>query len=102
MLRWGSPVGGSTLITSAPQSASRPPADGPAIHIVSSMTLIPSRTPTLLGSCCSVPAPPTVGDRPLNLHGPPTALHPSRVPVQRGCPSAGERGGSWSRAHRGR
>src|SRR4051794_551812 len=46
MFRWGSPLGGSTLMTSAPQSAMIPPADGPATQTVISTTLIPSRTCT--------------------------------------------------------
>jgi hypothetical protein len=41
----GSPVGGSILTTSAPQSASIPPAAGPATHTPSSTTLMPSTGP---------------------------------------------------------
>jgi hypothetical protein len=37
-----SPAGGSTLITSAPMSASNVPASGPAIKFASSMTRIPA------------------------------------------------------------
>ena len=48
MLRCGSPDGGSSFTTSAPQSASRPAVDGPAIHIVSSTTFTPLRTGTSL------------------------------------------------------
>src|SRR4051794_23628935 len=41
----GSPPGASTLMTSAPQSASTPPAAGPATHTPSSTT----RTPSSMG-----------------------------------------------------
>ncbi len=40
--RIGSPVGASILITSAPQSAKIPPADGTNAHIATSTTRIPS------------------------------------------------------------
>src|SRR5437764_2656889 len=43
--RMGSPDGASTLMTSAPQSASSPPAAGPAIHSPISTTRTPSSTP---------------------------------------------------------
>ena len=45
--RCGSPSGGSTLITSAPQSASRPAAAGPATHTPSSTTRNPSSGPVI-------------------------------------------------------
>jgi hypothetical protein len=43
--RAGSPVGGSILTTSAPQSARMPPAAGAATHTPSSTTLIPVSGP---------------------------------------------------------
>src|SRR3954451_4939521 len=52
--RWGSPPGGSTLMTSAPQSASTPAAEGPATHAASSTT----RRPSSMES----PYPPMVAD----------------------------------------
>jgi len=45
--RIGSPVGGSILITSAPQSAMIPPAAGPATQKPISMTRTPSRGPAM-------------------------------------------------------
>src|SRR6185312_14833953 len=47
MPRAMSPVIGSTLITSAPMSASTAPAPGAAIQLVSSTTRTPSSGPTL-------------------------------------------------------
>jgi hypothetical protein len=44
-VRAGSPLGGSILITSAPQSARMPPAAGAATHTPSSTTLIPVSGP---------------------------------------------------------
>src|SRR5215212_9902769 len=50
-MRWncraGSPEGGSTLTTSAPQSARIPAAPGPATHTPSSTTRIPSSGPVI-------------------------------------------------------
>ena len=51
MADWGAdvikvePPGGSTLITSAPQSAISPAAAGPATHTPSSTTFTPARGP---------------------------------------------------------
>src|SRR5882757_4199346 len=45
MWRKGSPVGDSILHTSAPQSASRAPVAGPAIHMPSSTTRTPVSGP---------------------------------------------------------
>ena len=50
-VRAGSPPGGSILITSAPQSASTPPAAGPATQSPSSTTFTPSSGP-LIGALC--------------------------------------------------
>src|SRR5215468_5824871 len=57
----GSPCPGcSTLITSAPKSASRRPANGPAINTPSSRARTPSRgplivlTPTLVAPACGL------------------------------------------------
>ncbi len=47
--RAGSPVGGSILMTSAPQSARMPPAPGPATHMPSSTTRIPASGPPVAG-----------------------------------------------------
>src|SRR5690349_10686596 len=51
-IRWnvraGSPVGGSILTTSAPQSARMPPAPGPATHTPSSTTRTPASGPVAL------------------------------------------------------
>ncbi len=41
--RIGSPVGASTLMTSAPQSANTAPAEGTNAHIDTSMTRVPRR-----------------------------------------------------------
>ena len=50
-IRWnilqGSPEGGSSLTTSAPQSARMPPAAGPAIHTPSSTTFTPVIGPAI-------------------------------------------------------
>ena len=46
-IRPGSPPMGSTLTTSAPQSARMPPAAGPATHTPSSTTRIPSSGPAI-------------------------------------------------------
>ena len=70
--RAGSPSGGSILTTSAPQSASTPPAAGPAIHTPSSMTLTPSIGPGM--------ALPCLGPRPV---GGPNGC--SRGPDVSGC-----------------
>ena len=43
-----SPVGGSTLITSAPWSANCTPADGPATTFVISITFIPASGPVIV------------------------------------------------------
>ena len=47
-MRAGSPSGGSILMTSAPQSASIPPAAGPATQTPSSTTLMPSSGPAII------------------------------------------------------
>ena len=62
--RAGSPAGGSIFTTSAPQSASTPPAAGPATQTPSSTTRTPSRGPTAASlpcaaSTCSSCAPAT-------------------------------------------
>src|ERR1700758_366054 len=46
-IRPGSPLGGSILITSAPQSARMPAAAGPATQTPSSTTLMPSTGPAM-------------------------------------------------------
>ena len=46
-IRAGSPVGGSILMTSAPQSARMPPVAGPATQTPSSTTLMPSIGPAM-------------------------------------------------------
>ncbi len=46
-LRAGSPVAGSILMTSAPQSARIPPVAGPATHTPSSTTLMPCIGPAM-------------------------------------------------------
>ena len=68
-VRAGSPIpGGSSLITSAPQSASTQPAAGPATHTPSSTTRIPS----------SGPAMPILPQRAHRLHpGPDAPGHPA-------------------------
>lgn len=47
-IRAGSPVGGSILMMSAPQSARIPPAAGAATHTPSSTTLMPSIGPAIV------------------------------------------------------
>src|SRR4051812_17174695 len=46
-VRAGSPLGGSTLMTSAPQSARIPPAAGPATHAPISTIVMPSSGPLI-------------------------------------------------------
>jgi hypothetical protein len=43
IVRIGSPPGGSILMTSAPQSANKPPASGPAIQCANSITRMPCK-----------------------------------------------------------
>src|SRR6476660_50781 len=57
-LRAGSPLDGSILTTSAPQSARIPPAAGPATHTPSSTTLMPSSGPAIVAPF--VLRPPTL------------------------------------------
>src|ERR1700730_8829562 len=47
--RCGSPVGGSTLMTSAPRSAMIAPAPGTNVHAATSMTRTPSNGPLMAG-----------------------------------------------------
>src|SRR4051794_4882022 len=53
--RNGSPFGGSILMTSAPQSPSTADADGPATHIPTSTTRMPSIGPGMGGAYAAAP-----------------------------------------------
>src|SRR5689334_25021840 len=68
--RNGSPFGGSILITSAPQSPSTAAADGPATHIPTSTTRIPSIGPVTARSLGGqVRYSPGEGDHPAVRRG---------------------------------